>query len=33
MWQVGEDCVLNRAYMDKLGLEIGEVITWFEKRG
>jgi hypothetical protein len=33
MWQVSENRVLNRAYMDKLGVEIGEVIIWFEKRG
>lgn len=31
MWQVSETRVLNRAYMDKLGVEIGEVIIWFEK--
>jgi hypothetical protein len=33
MWQVSDDRVLNRAYMDKFGVEIGEVIIWFEKRG
>jgi hypothetical protein len=33
MWQVAEDRVLNRAYMDKYGVEVGEVIIWFEKRG
>jgi hypothetical protein len=33
MWQVSETRVLNRAYMDKLGVEIGEVIIWFEKQG
>ncbi|MBK43884.1 MAG: hypothetical protein CMN20_00940 [Roseovarius sp.] len=32
MWQVSEDRVLNRAYMDKFGVEIGEVIIWFEKQ-
>ena len=32
MWQVSEDRVLNRAYMDKLGVGIGEVIIWFEKQ-
>lgn len=32
MWQITEDRVLNRAYMDKYGVEIGEVIIWFEKR-
>ncbi|PKQ13915.1 MAG: DUF3833 domain-containing protein [Alphaproteobacteria bacterium HGW-Alphaproteobacteria-1] len=33
MWQVSEDRVLNRAYMDKFGVEVGEVIIWFEKQG
>ena len=33
MWQVAEDRVLNRAYMDKLGVGVGEVIIWFEKQG
>ena len=33
MWQVSETRVLNRAYMDKFGVEVGEVIIWFEKRG
>lgn len=32
MWQVSEDRVLNRAYMDKFGVELGEVIIWFEKQ-
>ncbi|WP_080455205.1 DUF3833 domain-containing protein [Roseovarius sp. A-2] len=32
MWQLSEDRVLNRAYMDKYGVEIGEVIIWFEKQ-
>ena len=32
MWQVSEDRVLNRAYMDKFGVEVGEVIIWFEKQ-
>jgi len=32
MWQVSETRVLNRAYMDKVGVTIGEVIIWFEKR-
>ncbi|MDT8327202.1 MAG: DUF3833 domain-containing protein [Roseovarius sp.] len=31
MWQVSEGRVLNRAYMDKYGVEVGEVIIWFEK--
>ncbi|MGX0977303.1 ketosteroid isomerase-like protein [Roseovarius sp. MBR-51] len=33
MWQMKEGRVLNRAYMDKFGVEIGEVIIWFEKQG
>jgi len=32
MWQITETRVLNRAYMDKYGVEIGEVIIWFEKQ-
>jgi hypothetical protein len=32
MWQITETRVLNRAYMEKYGVEIGEVIIWFEKR-
>ncbi|MGX0876158.1 hypothetical protein ACSSV4_000833 [Roseovarius sp. MBR-154] len=32
MWQLSENRVLNRAYMDKYGVEIGEVIIWFEKQ-
>lgn len=32
MWQLSETRVLNRAYMDKLGVEVGEVIIWFEKQ-
>lgn len=31
MWQVSPDRVLNRAYMDRFGVEIGQVIIWFEK--
>lgn len=31
MWRLDERRVLNRAYMDKYGIEIGEVIIFFEK--
>lgn len=31
MWQLGETSVLNRAYMKKYGVDIGEVIIFFEK--
>ncbi|MEM8869053.1 MAG: DUF3833 domain-containing protein [Pseudomonadota bacterium] len=31
MWQLDERRLLNRAYMDKFGIEIGEVIIFFEK--
>lgn len=31
MWQLSEDRVLNRAYMSKYGVNIGEVIITFEK--
>lgn len=31
MWLVDEDRVLNRAYVRRFGLDIGEVIIWFEK--
>jgi hypothetical protein len=31
MWQLSETRVLNRAYMKKLGVPIGEVIIYFEK--
>ncbi|MEO1313236.1 MAG: DUF3833 family protein, partial [Pseudomonadota bacterium] len=31
MWQLDETRLLNRAYMDKFGVEIGEVIIFFEK--
>ncbi len=31
MWRLDERRVLNRAYMDKFGIEIGEVIIIFEK--
>ena len=32
MWRLDERRVLNRAYMSKLGVPIGEVIIFFEKR-
>ncbi|NCQ24890.1 MAG: DUF3833 domain-containing protein [Rhodobacteraceae bacterium CG17_big_fil_post_rev_8_21_14_2_50_63_15] len=32
MWLQSDRRVLNRAYMNKYGLEIGEVIIWFEKQ-
>ncbi|WP_298844995.1 DUF3833 domain-containing protein [uncultured Roseobacter sp.] len=32
MWQLGENRVLNRAYMTKFGVDIGEVIINFEKQ-
>ncbi len=32
MWRLDERRVLNRAYVDKFGVEIGEVIIFFEKR-
>ena len=31
MWQLSEDRVLNRAYMKRFGVDIGEVIISFEK--
>ncbi len=31
MWQLNETRVLNRAYMKKYGVDIGEVIIYFEK--
>lgn len=31
MWLVAEDRVLNRAYMSRFGVPIGEVVIWFEK--
>lgn len=31
MWQIDETRLLNRAYLDKFGVEIGEVILFFEK--
>ena len=32
MWRLDDRRVLNRAYMDKFGVEIGEVIIFFEKK-
>ena len=31
MWQLDEKRLLNRAYLDKFGIEIGQVILFFEK--
>ena len=31
MWQLSEDRVLNRAYMKRFGVDIGDVIITFEK--
>jgi len=31
MWLLGEDRLLNRAYVERYGIEIGEVIIAFEK--
>lgn len=33
MWLLSEDRVLNRAYMKRYGVDIGEVIITFEKQG
>jgi hypothetical protein len=33
MWLMSEDTLLNRAYMSRAGIPIGEVIIWFEKTG
>ncbi|MEM8958881.1 MAG: DUF3833 domain-containing protein [Pseudomonadota bacterium] len=32
MWLVGEDRLLNRAYVFRSGVYIGDVVIWFEKR-
>ena len=32
MWMLSENRVLNRAYMKKYGVDIGEVIISFEKQ-
>jgi hypothetical protein len=31
MWLMSDDRLLNRAYVKRFGLDIGEVIIWFEK--
>jgi hypothetical protein len=31
MWQLGDNTLLNRAYVERFGIEIGEVIIAFEK--
>ncbi len=31
MWLLSDDRLLNRAYVKRFGLDIGEVIIWFEK--
>jgi hypothetical protein len=31
MWLVSDDRLLNRAYVKRFGVDIGEVIIWFEK--
>ncbi len=31
MWLLSEDRLLNRAYVKRYGVDIGEVIIWFEK--
>ena len=32
MWLLSDDRVLNRAYMKRFGLDIGDVIIFFEKK-
>ena len=32
MWLMSDDTVLNRAYMSRAGVPLGEVIIWFEKQ-
>jgi Protein of unknown function (DUF3833) len=32
MWLMSKDRVLNRAYMQRFGVDVGDVIIWFEKR-
>ena len=32
MWLMGEDRLLNRAYVYRSGIYIGDVVIWFEKR-
>jgi len=31
LWRIDEDRVLNKAYLKRYGLPIGEVIIWFER--
>ncbi|GFE65158.1 DUF3833 family protein [Litoreibacter roseus] len=31
LWQVSEDRVLNKAYVKRFGVDVGELIIWFEK--
>lgn len=31
MWLMSEDTLLNRAYMSRAGVPLGEVIIWFER--
>ena len=31
MWQLSDDRLLNRAYMQRFGVDVGEVIIYFEK--
>ncbi len=33
MWLMSDKTLLNRAYMSRAGVRIGEVIIWFEKEG
>jgi hypothetical protein len=32
MWQISDDRLFNRAYMQRAGVTIGEVSIWFERR-
>jgi len=32
MWQLTEDRLLNRAYMERFGVPVGEVIIMFERK-
>ena len=32
MWLLSDDRLLNRAYMKRFGVDIGEVVITFEKR-
>ena len=31
MWLMSDERLLNRAYVKRFGVDIGEVIIWFEK--